>query len=109
MTEGGKQLFYDDFSGRYFRSTIEDVQRAEYYLNRDLAMRDYAYLNEFYELLNIDPIDSGWTLGWSSGACLDMYWQNWIDFNHKKVTMDDGLECCIITMFQEPIANFEDY
>lgn len=105
----GTLLFYDEFSGRYFNSTIEKVQRAEYYLNRDLTMRDYAYLNEFYEHLGIETIDSGWKYGWSTGACLDCYWQNWIDFNHKKVTMDDGLECTIITMFQDPIIDFEEY
>lgn len=109
LKDENTELFYDDFSGRYFESTIEKVQQAEYRINRDLTMRDYAYLNEFYEYLGIPEIDSGWTLGWSVGACLDMYWQNWIDFNHRKVTMDDGLECRIITIFQEPIAGFEDY
>lgn len=104
-----EQLFYDNFSGRYFTSTLFKVQQAEYYLNRDLTMRDYAYLNEFYEYLDIDEIDSGWKLGWSTGSCLAAYWQPWIDFNHKKVTMDDGLECTIITMFQEPFADFENY
>lgn len=108
VTEDG-QLFYDAFSGRYFESTLFKVQQAEYYLNRDLTMRDYAYLNEFYEYLDIDEIDSGWKMGWSTGSCLAAYWQPWIDFNHKKVTMDDGLECTIITMWQEPFADFEDY
>lgn len=104
-----KELFYDSFSGRYFESTIEDVQRAEYRINRDLTMRDYAYLNEFYGYLGIDEIESGWELGWSVGSCLDYYWQPWIDFNHKKETMEDGTEYHIITMWQEPILNFEDY
>lgn len=105
----GNQLFYDAFSHRYFESTLFKVQQAEYYLNRDLTMRDYAYLNEFYEYLDIDEIDSGWTLGWSVGSCLAAYWQPWIDFSHRKVVMDDGLECTIITMFQEPFADFENY
>lgn len=108
-TNANRVLFYDEFSKRYFESTIEKVQQAEYYLNRDLTMRDYAYLNEFYESLEIPGIDAGWTLGWSVGACLDMYWQNWIDFNHKRVKMDDGTECIHITIFQEPIIDFEDY
>lgn len=107
--DDGKELFFDNFSGRYFRSTVYKVQQAEYQLNRDLAMRDYAYLNEFYEYLDIPTIEGGWELGWSTGACLDMYWQNWIDFSHSKVILDDGLECRTITIFQEPILGFEDY
>lgn len=107
--EDGKQLFFDYFSNRYFRSTIEDVQRAEYRINRTLVMRDYAYLNEFYELLGIEPIESGYIFGWSNGACMDRYWQSWIDFTHEKVTTDDGLECYIIVMQNEPIVDFENY
>lgn len=104
-----KQLFYDEFSGRYFESTIEDVQRAEYQINRDLSMRDYATINEFYDYLKIPQIESGDELGWSTGMNFDYYWQTWIDFNHQKVTMDDGLECYIITMFEEPLLNWSEY
>ena len=109
VTVDGEQLFYDLYSERYFESTIEAVQRAEYRINRHLAMRDYAYLNVFYEELGLPPIDSGYKLGWSTGACLDIYWQTWIDFSHEKVTLDDGLECHIITMQTEPIIDFEEY
>lgn len=104
-----KHLFYDSYSGRYFESTLFKVQQAEYYLNRDLIMRDYAYLNEFYDYLGIEGVEPGWNLGWSTGNCMSMYWQQWIDFGHSKVTMDDGLECTVVTIFQEPILNFEEY
>lgn len=107
--EEGKELFYDMYSNRYFQSTLYDVQQAEYRLNRNLITRDYAYLNEFYEELGIEPVIAGYSLGWSRGANLDVYWQEWIDFDHEKVTMDDGLECHIIKMQCEPIPDFEDY
>ncbi len=107
--EEGKELFYDMYSNRYFQSTLYDVQQAEYRLNRNLITRDYAYLNEFYEELGIEPVYAGYSLGWSRGANLDIYWQEWIDFDHEKVTMDDGLECHIIKMQCEPIPDFEDY
>ena len=106
--EDGKQLFYDYFSERYFESTIEDVQRAEYRINRDLVMRGYVYLNEFYEHLDLKPIESGYALGWSEGSQLAMNWQKWIDFTHEKVVMDDGLECHIINM-DEPTPDFMEY
>lgn len=104
-----KQLFYDLFSDRYFESTIETVQRAEYRINRHLATRDYAYLNEFYEELGIEPIEAGYQLGWSTGLCYAAYWQNWIDFTHEKAVLDDNLECYIIRIQQDPIVGFEDY
>lgn len=103
-----KELFYDEYSGRYFESTIYDVQRAEYDINRDIHMAGYAVLNDFYEALDMDPIEGGDALGWSEGGNLARYWQGWIDFSHHRVVMDDGLECCIVTIFQEPYVDFED-
>lgn len=107
--EDGMKLFYDEFSGRYFESTIEKVQDAEYNINRDLSMRDYATLNEFYEYLGLIPIDGGDDLGWSTGMNHDHYWQAWIDFGHHKTIMDDGLEVIIITMFSEPMLGWYEY
>lgn len=103
-----KLLFYDYFSERYFESTMEEVMQAEYEINRELHTKDYAYVNEFYDLLGLDHIDPGWTLGWSLGASLSHYWKTWIDFRHEKVEMEDGMECYIITM-TEPIVDFEEY
>ena len=104
-----KELFFDHYSNRYFRSTLAKVRDAEYRINRTMVMRDYAYLNEFYEFLEIEPIESGWETGWSAGACQERYWQTWLDFEHDKVVMDDGLECYIISMRNEPIVGFADY
>lgn len=103
-----KLLFYDYFSERYFHSTMEEVMQAEYDINRELHTKDYAYLNEFYDLLGLDHIQSGWDLGWSMGASLSHYWKTWIDFKHEKVEMEDGMECYIVTM-TEPIVDFEEY
>jgi hypothetical protein len=106
--EDEKQLFYDYFSERYFESTMEEVLKAEYELNRELHTKDYAYLNEFYDLLGLDGIQSGWGLGWSMEASLSHYCKTWIDFRHEKVEMEDGMECYILTM-TEPIPNFDEY
>ena len=105
----GKDLFYDEFSGRFFRSTIEEVQRAEYNLNRDLVLRDWVNINEFYDYLKLDKVDGGDHIGWSTYMNMDMYWQSWVDFSNRKTVTDDGKEYYIITMFQEPIAGYEDY
>ena len=100
--EEGKQLFYDEFSQRYFESTTEQVLRAEHEVNRMLATDYGVYLNEFYELLEIDRTDYGDYLGWSTGEIVETYGYCWIDFHHTKVIMDDGMECTIISMHTEP-------
>ena len=99
------RLFYDIHSGRYFESTIEQVISAEYHLNRNYILRGYAYLNELYEFLGIEETDYGSVLGW---APLDdgMYW---IEFNHHKTMLDDGLEVYVIEMPFEPTYDFFEY
>lgn len=107
--EDNKLLFFDNFSMRYFESTMEDVILAEYNLNRQIAINSGAYLNEFYDFLNIPQVDYGQELGWSQSILSSMYWAEWLDFDHHKVVMDDGLECYIITMRQEPVIDFAYY
>lgn len=91
-------LFYDEFGKRYFESSIEQVITAEYHLNRNYTQRGYSVLNEFYDFLGLEPIDGGDDLGWA----IDDEGTYWIDFNHHKVVMDDGLEVYIIEMLYEP-------
>jgi hypothetical protein len=108
-TEDDTILFFDNQSMRYFESTMEDVVRAEYLLNRELNMFSYVCLNQFYDLLKIPTVEGGDELGWSAYDMSAMYWNPWIDFNHEKVVMDDGLECYIISFRTEPIADYLDY
>lgn len=112
-SDNNTQLFYDFYSGRYFESTMENVIKAEYEINRKVSIQGYACLNDFYLLLGLEEIPSGYDEGWSAGAMFDMNWQAWIDFAHETVIIDEdndnsGLECCIISM-TEPILEFEDY
>ena len=106
---GDNRLYYDFYSGRYFEATPEFVKTAEYELNKTLNLHDCAYLNEWYYLLDMEPLEQGLDVGWSTCANYDMYWQTWVDFHHEKVIMDDGLECIIVSFMQEPYFDFEDY
>lgn len=91
--EAEKRLFYDEISERYFESTVEQVLAAEYHLNRNYILRGDASLNEFYEFLGLDYTDSGDVLGWDMASGL-----YWIDFEHLKIQLEDGLECCHISI-----------
>ena len=96
------RLFYDPISERYFESTIGKVLQAEYHLNRNFMFAGYISLNEFYEFLGIEETELGATVGWNS-CNGDIFW---IDFNHSKAMVDDGLngeiECYIIDMVFPP-------
>lgn len=105
----GKQLFYDDYSGRLFESTMETVLRAEYEINRILSTDTGAFLNEFYELLKIDTVEYGDYMGWSAYEMCETKCDSWLDFRHEKTLIDDDLECTMIIMGYEPIYEFYEY
>lgn len=109
QTVEDEDLYYDEYSGRYFNATKFTVQQAEYRINRDIQTQGYATLNDLYAYLDIEPIDGGDELGWSEGGNYERYWQSWLDFNHHHVVMDDGLECCILSMFEEPYLDYAEY
>lgn len=98
-------LFYDEYGHRYFEAPIEQVILCEYHLNRNYTMRGFALLNEFYEFLGLEQTDLGAEVGW----VIEDDGSYWIDFNHKKVTLEDGLECYIIEMFMEPSVDWKEY
>ena len=104
-----KMLFYDEFSHRYFESTLEDIIKAEYNTNRQLQCNGRVYLNEYYEFLDLEPIPGGTELGWSSCILESHYFTEWIEFNHEKVILEDCLECCIITIRYDPVIDFVYY
>ena len=99
------RLFYDEYSGRYFETTIEKVLLAEYHLNRKYALRGFASLNEFYKLLGLETTDYGETVAWD--ICSENYW---IDFNHRKTFIGDSddFECYIIEMPYYPEEKWVD-
>ena len=102
---GDPVLFYEEYGNRYFESTIEQVISAEYHLNRNYALRGYTVLNELYEFLGLETTDYGSVLGWAPTD----EGEYWVEFNHRKVVLDDGLECYILEMPFEPSYEPWDY
>ena len=106
--DDGKNLFYDEYSNRYFRATNETVLRAEYEINKMLSESGGASLNDYYDLIDVPRTDYGEYIGWSSAQMYEMYWNAWLEFWHEKVELEDGMECWIIH-FTEPFAEFDEY
>lgn len=105
-----KELFYDEFSGRYFHANKNAVTNAEFQLNRDLQRHGGVYLNEYFEVLGLPETDYGDYLGWSTYYIAEISWDGqWLDFDVNRVVMEDGLECHVISMNIDPIPDFYDY
>lgn len=95
---GDPVLFYEENSGRYFESTIEQVLNAMYHINRNYALRGYVYLNEYFEFLGLEGNDYGSVMGWAPTDDGEY----WIEYNIRKTVLDDGLEVYILETPFEP-------
>ena len=95
-------VFYDEYSGRFFESTIEQVLNAAYHLNRNYILRGYSYLNEFYEFLGIEETDYGSVLGWTPTD----EGEYWIEVSYRKAVGEDGMEYYVIELPFEPTYEF---
>lgn len=109
LPNGDAILFYDEFSERYFNTTMADMLKAEYEVNKKLSNFGEVCLNEFYELVGLIKVDYGDYLGWSTVDLYEMYGERRVNFHHEKFILDDGLEGYIIVLSREPMPGFENY
>lgn len=105
----GKHLYYDSYSERYFEATPEQVLKAEYEVNKKIQMNDGLYLNDFYELVGLEPTDYGDYLGWSFQEMVECTWFSWWELSRQKVFLEDNLECTILGFNLDPNFDFENY
>lgn len=68
----GDVLCYDVMSGRYLTSTVNDLQRAENYINRTALSDGFVSLNEFYEEIGLGDIYLGQEIGWTPECPLQL-------------------------------------
>ena len=85
------KIFYDEYRGGFFSSTIDNVLKAEYLFNKQLSIVGSATLNDFYNILGISETDLGNYVGWiAENECYRLVDASpWVDFIHYKM-MDDG-------------------
>ncbi|GHV47380.1 hypothetical protein FACS189499_04790 [Clostridia bacterium] len=104
-TESERILCHDIHSNRYFTTTLAAVLNAEYHLNRNLQLRGWVSLNEFYDFLGIDDVPNGNKIGW----CLDEMMTDgimWLDFENGRTKLDDGMECLVISTLWSPLSDY---
>lgn len=100
-------IFYEENYGELFERTIEQVQKAEYLLNRKYALDGEANLNDFYKFLDLKQTETGNILGWSKIIRDNKPSYKWIDFVHTMIQMDDGMECYSIDMPFAPVPGYD--
>lgn len=72
----GKVLVRDDYSGRFFWSSVEDVNRAVNEINHEIVMSNdgAATVSDFYDLLDLDHVSTSDYFGWNTNERLEIEW-----------------------------------
>lgn len=63
---GGDVLCFDMTTGRYFRSSVEAIKKAENKINQELFNHQYASLSAFYDEIGLAPTSFSDEVGWNS-------------------------------------------
>ena len=65
LTGKGDVLCYDMYSGRYFKSGMDEINTFLNELNYKLMQDNVLALNDFYDALGLQPIATGYEHGWN--------------------------------------------
>lgn len=94
----GDVLCFDKFSGRYFRSTMDKIKKAENAVNRDIYNYDYASLSLFYEDAGLPNTSESDNVGWCSS--------NPLEVEYSAVFTDDEKPCIAIGFKSAPRTDY---
>jgi hypothetical protein len=67
ITGNGDTLCYDMVAGRYFKSSVAKLKKAEIDINYALLSETYLSLNEIYGYMDLAPVSMGKEVGWDMG------------------------------------------
>lgn len=103
LTGKGNTLCFDSISGRYFRSDIDKLRKAENELNkRMLQCENYISLSQFYEEIGLTSTSISDELGWNVDTGL-------IDLYFSSQLADDGTPCVVIQYDNMPVYDYSIY
>ena len=100
----GDSLFWTEDTG-YFITSKEVVLNAFLHTNRNLMLRGYTTVYEFYEFLGITDLnksDDVKNMGWTYDD-LAMNGYGWLDIYTDVTLLDDGRECRIFSYCIDPV------
>lgn len=97
-TGNGEQLCLDTLTGRYFRSSVDTIRKAESLLNRRIYTEMYVSLNDFFDEIGLPHCGIGDDIGWNV--------DNEIDFDFSSQLTQSNVPCLVIEYDYAPRYDF---
>lgn len=101
ITGNGKTLCLDYYSGQYFESSIDRIQKVMNQINADLLRDTFGYisLNDIYDELDLRHTEMGEELGWNITDGV-------IEVEFSSSIASDGRPCLVMHFSRAPKYNF---
>lgn len=94
----GNVLCFDSYSGRYFESSMEDINRAVNDFNLKIIHENYASLTDFYDLVGLEANGSSDDVGWMTDALLEV--------TYSSVLSPDNRPCLAVDFRNAPVVDY---
>lgn len=98
VTGTGDSLCYDSVSGRYFKSSVEKIRKAQNDINHAVLNHMYVSHNEFYRAIGLPPTSLGEELGWTT--------ENMMDIEYTSILSEDNDPALYLDYKVSPIRNY---
>lgn len=96
---GDETLFFDELSGRFFKSEMQKVRKAVNDINFQVNNDYYASLSDFYDLLGLPKTGISDELGWNASTQLEV--------RFGVTQLSDERPAISIEYNKEPIRGFD--
>lgn len=91
-----KKLFYDECSKQYIEADNGLFYEASNLINYLIASEGVATLAQYKKALGLEVTEADEQIGWNRNVLIEWFGTAWVTFILDDVTMDDGLECCVV-------------
>jgi len=98
VAAGGNVLCFETHTGRYFRSDIETLRKAQNDLNQRIFSDGYASLTDFYNLIDLAKTDISDEVGWKVDELMEL--------EFSTTLAENGQPCLTITYGAMPIRDY---
>lgn len=98
IISGTDVLCYEAYTGRYFKSSVETLKKAQNDLNYKVLNEGSASLAEFYDLIGLPQTDYSDLVGWQYDRILDL--------EFSTVLSEDQRPCLSFSFHHEPTRGY---
>jgi hypothetical protein len=99
IISGSEVVFFDEWSGRYFKNEMETIRKAVNEINYKINNYYSASLSDFYEMIGLPKTQISDEFGWNTDELLDV--------EYGSTVLQDGRPAISISYNKVPIRGYD--